>query len=463
VVTASTLPVSRATPPSATFIREPLPVTVSPATALARLRTEPLPFALSGRWAGGGAIFGCDPLAVAGDDADPFALLDDLPTIDGGVPPPPGAVGGGWFGWLGYRLGARVERVPEGPARPVPMPELHLAYYDHVLRRDDKGRWWFEALATEERRGALAIRRARLEALLDGKARTPRIDVSPLSLDVAAARHHLAAVAACRERIAAGEIFQANLCLRLDGRFNGLAADLMARALEHAAPAYAASFDTPDGSIASLSPELFIRRRGEAIVTAPIKGTAPRDANPALAAAARRCLEASTKDAAEHVMIVDLMRNDLGRVARYGSVTAPRFPTAEAHPGVWHLVSRVCAALRPGVGNGDVLRATFPPGSVTGAPKVQALRVIAESELTGREVYTGAIGYASPVAGLELSVAIRTLELRDGHLWLGVGGGIVADSDPQDELEEALVKARPVAAAIGSSVLAPRRAPARLG
>ena len=156
-------------------------------------------------------------------------------------------------------------------------------------------------------------------------------------------------------------------------------------------------------------------------------------------------------------MIVDLMRNDLGRVCGYGSVVAPRLPTAEAHPGLWHLVSRVRGRLWPGVGNGDVLRATFPPGSVTGAPKVQALRVIAESELTGREVYTGAIGYASPVAGLELNVAIRTLELRHGRLWLGAGGGIVADSDPRRELEEALVKARPIAAAIGSSVLVERR------
>ena len=287
-MTAPTLSVS----PAATFIREPLPVTLSAAAALARLRAERLPFALSGRWAGGGAIFGCDPLAVASADADPFALLDELPAIDGDLPRAPGAVGGGWFGWLGYRLGARVERVPEGPARPVPMPEFHLAYYDHVLRRDDDGRWWFEALATEQRRGALAARRSHLQALLNGEAPPPRIEVSPLSLDLAAARHHLAAVTACRARIAAGEIFQANLCVRLDGRFDGRGADLMAHALGHVAPAYAASFDTPEGSIASLSPELFLRRRGEAIVTAPIKGTVPRDGDPALAAAARRRLEA---------------------------------------------------------------------------------------------------------------------------------------------------------------------------
>ena len=134
-------------------------------------------------------------------------------------------------------------------------------------------------------------------------------------------------------------------------------------------------------------------------------------------------------------------------------------------PALWHLVSRVRGELRPGVGNGELLRATFPPGSVTGAPKVQALKVIAALEPTGREVYTGAIGYASPVAGLELNVAIRTLELADGHLWLGAGGGIVADSDPHAELEEALAKARPIAAAIGSSVVVERRlacSPSRL-
>jgi para-aminobenzoate synthetase/4-amino-4-deoxychorismate lyase len=160
-------------------------------------------------------------------------------------------------------------------------------------------------------------------------------------------------------------------------------------------------------------------------------------------------------------MIVDLMRNDLGRVCEYGSVAAPRRPTAEAHPGLWHLVSHVEGRLRAGVADGDVLRATFPPGSVTGAPKVQSLRVIAALERAGREVYTGAIGFASPIAGLELSVAIRTLEMSGGHLWLGAGGGIVADSDPRRELEEALTKARPIAAAVGSSVrVAPPAHPA---
>jgi para-aminobenzoate synthetase / 4-amino-4-deoxychorismate lyase len=149
------------------------------------------------------------------------------------------------------------------------------------------------------------------------------------------------------------------------------------------------------------------------------------------------------------VMIVDLMRNDLGRVCEYGSVSVPALSEPRPAPGVWHLVSTVSGTLRPGVGDGDLLRASFPPGSVTGAPKIQTMRVIAELEATAREAYTGAIGYVSPVAGLELNVAIRTLELRGDRVWLGAGGGIVADSDPESELEEALLKARPVVEAAG--------------
>ena len=439
---------------------------LSPAEVLTALGGEPLPFALIGRWSGGGAIVGSEPLVVAADDADPFAVLDDLPRVDGAPAAvdravgaeahPDGAVGGGWFGWLGYRLAGRVERIPEGPPRPVPMPDFHLAYYDNVLRRDVAGRWWFEALVTDARQAELDARRHRLARLLDrpraNRLRSP--PPAPLTLTAAAAEHHLDAVAACRARIAAGEIFQANICLRLQTHFTGTAAELLRRAGETIAPPYAAAFDTPRGSIASLSPELFLRRRGDLLTTAPIKGTAPRDPDPIKARRARAGLQASAKDAAEHVMIVDLMRNDLGRVCAYGSIRAPRRPTAEPHPGLWHLVSRVQGRLRPGVGDAEVLRATFAPGSVTGAPKVQALHVIAASERAGREVYTGAIGYASPVAGLELSVAIRTLELRDDRLWLGAGGGIVADSEPARELEEALAKARPIAAAIGTSVRA---------
>ncbi len=157
-------------------------------------------------------------------------------------------------------------------------------------------------------------------------------------------------------------------------------------------------------------------------------------------------------------MIVDLMRNDLGRVCEYGSVEVRALHEPRAAPGVWHLVSAVAGTLRQDASDSDLLRATFPPGSVTGAPKIQAMRVIAELEASGREAYTGAVGYSSPAAGLELNVAIRTLELRGDRVWLGAGGGIVADSDPARELEECLVKARPVVAAAGGRIEEPSAA-----
>jgi para-aminobenzoate synthetase/4-amino-4-deoxychorismate lyase len=453
-------------PPSATLARVALDCSLTPAEVLQVLAgREPLPFALSGQWAGGGAIVGADPLRVAADTEDPFALLDVLPTVGldrgtrEGTPGPPAAVGGGWFGWLGYRLAARVERVPLNAHRPVALPDFHLAYYDNVLHRTADGQWWFEALVTEARRDALERRRRHLAQLLGAPgARAPSPRISGLHLSAHDGAHHLDAVADCRRRIAAGEIFQANLCLRLHGETAAPPNDLFAAALAQLDPPHGAAFATPRGGIASLSPELFLRRRGRQIVTGPIKGTIARDPDPVIAAAALDALRGSVKDAAEHVMIVDLMRNDLGRVCEYGTVVAPRLPTAEPHPGLWHLVSHVHGRLRPTVTDADVLRATFPPGSVTGAPKVQSLRVIAELEGAGREVYTGAVGFASPAAGLELNVAIRTLEVADGRVWLGAGGGIVADSDPRTELEEALAKARPIAAAVGTTVDVPRRA-----
>jgi para-aminobenzoate synthetase/4-amino-4-deoxychorismate lyase len=174
------------------------------------------------------------------------------------------------------------------------------------------------------------------------------------------------------------------------------------------------------------------------VESGPIKGTA-RTAEGLLA-----------KDHAENVMIVDLVRNDLGRVAATGSVEVPELCTVEEHPGLVHLVSTVRALLRPDVGWAEILTATFPPGSVTGAPKIAAQGVIAELESTGREAYTGAIGFASPGAGLELSVAIRTFEVAGPEVWLGVGGGVVADSDPSAEARECAVKAGPLLEAIGA-------------
>ena len=203
-------------------------------------------------------------------------------------------------------------------------------------------------------------------------------------------------------------------------------------------------------AVASLSPELFLRRAGHTITSKPIKGTARRDGDPAEAAAQLAELERSAKNRSENVMIVDLVRNDLSRVCLPGTVRVPDLLDAEPHPGVWHLVSTVEGTLGDGVTDDDLIRAAFPPGSVTGAPKVRALEIIDELELAPRESYTGAVGYRSPVAGLELNVAIRTFEFAAGRCWLGAGGGIVADSDPEAEYAECLIKATPLLTAIGA-------------
>jgi para-aminobenzoate synthetase/4-amino-4-deoxychorismate lyase len=425
----------------ATPLREPLDATVAPPRAALVLRGEDRPFALIGAWAGGGALLGSEPVRVSGPGDDLFALLDEVPELKPGNRAARPVVGGGWVGFLGFEARHRVERGHPPPPRPVPLPDGALSYYDHVLRMDAAGRWWFEALVTPEREEAIERRLGELAARL-AVPPSPR----PFSTRdwrwTPSPRAHAAAVEACRERIRAGDLFQANLCMRLQGRLDGDAFDLFATAAEALPTDRAAFVAGPWGTVASLSPELFVMRTGRTVRSAPIKGTRPADRRAELAA--------SEKDRAENVMIVDLVRNDLGRVCVPGTVRVTALADVRPHAGVWHIVSEVEGELRAGVGDGALLRATFPPGSVTGAPKLAALDVIAELESTGREAYTGAIGFASPVAGLELSVAIRTFEVRGPRIWLGAGGGIVADSDGEDEAREAAAKAAPLLAAIGA-------------
>ena len=443
-------------PDRARLVRIELDGNLSAAEGCLLVRGDDRPFGLAGDWAGGGALVGSEPLVVAGEGEDPFELLDRQPAVeDAGEHG--GAVGGGWFGFLGYNLGARLERVPPPPPRHVPLPDFTLAFYDHILRLDRHGRWWFEALWTDERDADLRARLELLRARLAEGVRERPVWVGTFQPAPPGGAGHLTAIDECRERIAAGEIFQANLCLRLEAEWKGDPLDLFARTAGTLEPRHAGVVAGPWGAVCSLSPELFLRRSGREVVSEPIKGTAPR----VLAAGRegtraednRAALAASTKDRAENVMIVDLMRNDLGRVCEYGSIRVLALTEPRPAPGVWHLVSTVTGTLRPDAGDADLLRASFPPGSVTGAPKIQAMRVIAELEAGGREAYTGALGYASPVAGLELNVAIRTLEIRDERIWMGAGGGIVADSVAERELEECFVKARPVIGAAGARLI----------
>ena len=436
-------------PGTADLVRIPLEGTLSAAEGALLVRGDAHPFALAGDWAEGRALVGSAPIAIAAPDDDPFSILDAQPVVTGSGE----GVGGGWFGYLGYNLGARLERIPPPPPRRVPLPDFALAFYDHLLHLDADGRWWFEALWTDERADALGARLDLFRARLAEGVRERPVWVGNFQPAPPGGTGHLSAIDECRERIAAGEIFQANLCLRLEAEWKGDPLDLFARTAGTLDPRHAGVIAGPWGAVCSLSPELFLRRRGREVVTEPIKGTAPRTAGLGPADASRAALASSLKDRAENVMIVDLMRNDLGRVCEYGSIEVPALNEPRQAPGVWHLVSTVRGRLRAEARDSDLLRASFPPGSVTGAPKIQAMRVIAELEAGGREAYTGAVGFASPVAGLQLNVAIRTLEMSGERIWMGAGGGIVADSVAESELEECFVKARPVIAAAGARLI----------
>ncbi len=398
---------------------EPLGAGPSPDEVLRILSGEDGLACLWGSWAGGGAMVLSRPLRVVAGTADP-ATLADQPRLDRADPD---VVGGGWFGVLGYDA-----------------PSSYLAFYDHLLRYRD-GAWTFEALWSDERDAALCAVRDELRDVLEMPP--PRSAWRVGTFGGPPPVSHLDAVERAVELIRAGELYQVNVCTRLTAPFEGSPAALFAHAAARLRPAHAAFVDIGSRAVASLSPELFLRRRADEVTTSPIKGTLPRTEAP-------EALRRSTKDAAENVMIVDLMRNDLGRVAQTGSVHVAELLSVEPYPGVWHLVSTVTA--RVDGDDADLLRATFPPGSVTGAPKVRAVEAIAELEQQPRGAYTGAIGFASPSWGLEFNVAIRTFEIGGGKIELGVGGGITADSVPMLEWRECLHKAAPLLGALGADL-----------
>ena len=445
------------------MVRRPLPWDLAPAQALRLVRDDAHPVALFGAWAGGINVVAADPVRVR---SAPGPLADVFDPSFAAVAD--GAFGGGWIGYLGYSAGGEAL----APARPGRLPAWWFGWYDNVLVRDaSTGEWFFEALWTDARAAALERRFADLAARATEPAPRRGYAFEPFRLTPGAAGHQ-AAVARAVEYVRAGDIFQANICLRAEAEFSGDPLDAFCQAAELEPPyaafigvsavpaARGASRNASAGvspgtgvtraAVASLSPELFLRRADRTVTSKPIKGTARRGADPGEAAAQLAELERSAKNRSENVMIVDLVRNDLSRVCVPGTVTVPDLLGAEPHPGLWHLVSTVEGTLGDGVTDGDLLRAAFPPGSVTGAPKVRALEIIDELELSPREAYTGAIGYRSPVTGLELNVAIRTFEFAAGRCWLGAGGGIVADSDPEAEYAECLIKATPLITAIGA-------------
>jgi para-aminobenzoate synthetase component I len=386
-----------------------------------------------------------DVLTVLGGLLRRFGLAEVRGAQDPDSPP----FQGGMIGFLGYDLATRLERLPRRNARDSRLPDIRLALYDTAITIDaQSGRAQLHAWdLTGEGQRALARRQDQWRAALERGLRTghspaerpPRLGRPVGSVD---RESYLAGVRRVLDYIAAGDVFQVNLSHRFlaRGRPSPLA---LYEALKVRSPApFGAFLAWDDLAVISASPECFYQTRGDLIVTRPIKGTRPRGHRPTEDARLAAELAASPKDRAELTMIVDLERNDLGRVCAYGSVVVRDALAIESFAQVHHLVATVEGRLRKGAGPIEVIRAVFPGGSITGAPKIRAMEIIDELEPHRRSLYTGAIGYLSRGGMSGFNIAIRTILVEGDRASFQVGGGIVADSDPEAEYDETLAKGR---------------------
>jgi para-aminobenzoate synthetase component 1 len=400
--------------------------------------------------------FGHDPFGKF-----PLRLLECASEPLPGLPP----FQGGWAGLMGYELGRCWERVPTAAYDEFRIPVLRAGWYDWVLAWDHAAdRAWLVSQGWPERQPAARRDRAarRLRAVQDRLHAGPATLIEPLARPMRplnelspqwpVPRHdglwsnfsgdaYRQAVERVIEYITAGDIFQANLAQRLLTPATCGPVDLYER-LRQCNPAPMAGLYVTDGwAVLSASPERFLQMDGDAVTTRPIKGTRRRTVQPEADLFTRDDLRESEKDQAENVMIVDLLRNDLSRVCRPGSVRVPQLCGIETFATVQHLVSEVTGRLRPGVTPWEVFRAATPGGSITGAPKVRAMEIIAELEPTVRGPYTGSLFYVGAGGCADSNLLIRTFVMKDGWLQCGVGGGITARSNPRDEYEETWHKA----------------------
>lgn len=330
-------------------------------------------------------------------------------------------------GWLGYDLGLDVEAWPTRIADDFATPLAHLTAYADVRE--------FEPAAA---RGAPDV-----PAATGLRAHVGRREYEQRVADVV-------------EHICAGDIFQANLTQPFTGAYDGDPRALFWRLCEESPAPFAAYVEDGEGTaVLSSSPEEFLWRDGERVRALPIKGTRPRSADPAADAALLRELLESEKDLAELAMIVDLLRNDLGKVARTGTVAVGPFPEQASFAQVHHLFAAITALLQDGVSAVDLLRATFPGGSITGCPKLRCMDILESLEVARRGVYTGAIGWFGPGERLHLNIAIRTLVHRAGVVRGNAGGGITALSDPHLEWRESLAKMAGLERALQCRVVIP--------
>ena len=388
--------------------------------------------------------------------SDPFSVLQELlkeyrlPPLQG-LPP----FQGGAVGYLAYELAHHLETLPRAAVDDLGLPEMRIGFYDWVIARDHvSGETWAITTGLPEREVGKARSRLRwIEDTLDregGPPRQARVVRGAGSISSGFTRdRYMRAVEVVKDYIVAGDVYQVNLSQRLEVPCPLDPWELYL-GLRRVNPApFAAYLQYPEVTVLSASPEMFLRADVGRVQTRPMKGTRPRGRD---AAEDRRMiseLHESDKDRAENVMIVDLLRNDLGRVCVPGSIEVADLFTIETYPTVFQMVSAVQGRLLPGMDAVDVLKACFPGGSVTGAPKIRAMEIIDELEPTQRSVYCGAIGYLGFSGAMLTSIPIRIVLIKDRTAYVQVGGGIVADSDPQAEYKETLHKARGSLDALG--------------
>jgi len=458
--------------------------------AFERLKERPYSFFLDsaadagklGRY----SFLGCDPFLVfrskgssvtlAWDDgtvgtfrSNPFHVLKDIVkkygivATDGRTPFPCGGVG-----YFAYDMKDFVERLPAAAIDDLEIPDCIVAFYDVVMTYDNSQRKAYIAgypfsksgVAGQTRRVKERMKRFKERVLGKAQYKDHHRFVTKLSHSVRSnfsKEAYMESVRRAKAYIKKGDIYQVNLSQRFEAELPCEPFGLYRR-LRQASPAPFSSYlNFGDVAILSSSPERFLLKKGRYVETRPIKGTRPRGYDPVSDLAMEAELLASEKDRAEHVMIVDLERNDLGRICEYGSVKPSEFVILEKYSTVFHLVSTVSGTLRKDADAVDCLLATFPGGSITGAPKIRAMEIIDELEPVRRSVYTGAIGYLSFDGNMDTSIVIRTFLAHKGMVYFQTGGGIVADSDPEKEYEETLDKARALMQSLGVSAVKEER------
>jgi len=394
---------------------------------------------------------------------NPFDMLGELLKtyyIDGSQASVPFL--GGVVGYFSYDLCHFIEKLPTKAIDDLNLPECYLGFYDAIVAFDQlEGKAYLISTGFPEMEEVRRQKRveARLNELRNRVIFAPpppddkeAIDENKPTLKSNFSHEgYLEAVAKAREYIGAGDIFQVNLSQRLEVELNTTPYELYKR-LRKINPAPFANYFNFDGvSIVGASPERFLKVRGNRVETRPIKGTKPRGKTQEEDKALAESLQKSVKDRAENIMIVDLERNDIGRVCRYGTVKVTELAILETYPTVFHLTSTVVGQLREGKNVIDLLKATFPGGSITGAPKVRAMEIIDELEPNRRSIYTGSLGYLSFSGDMDLNIVIRTFIVKNGKAYFQVGGAIVYDSEPEAEYIETLDKGKALIQALNLS------------